>query len=210
MISQFLALPLFLTPGQTLWLTIFVIPMLSMSLLGPKSPDKDVMNISTGKNQVIVDRNGIKYSLFCYGSKFAPALTILILSQGLKNRISSQDSGDHLNLVMTVVYLMAISLSFLFRGQHLWQRHPGNNTVYLWTILGICLVQGVYSVIVLFFGLGFQIPSPSSCWIVWICGLPLVIAFNEIIKRYEIKSEVRYQKRQRLEFGTKLGMNSPF
>ena len=87
-ISQFLALPLFLTPGQTLWLTIFVIPMLSMSLLGPKSPDKDVMNISTGKNQVIVDRNGIKYSLFCYGSKFAPALTILILSQGLKNRVS--------------------------------------------------------------------------------------------------------------------------
>ena len=85
LISQFLTLPLFLTPGQTLWLTIFVIPMLSMSLLGPKSPDKDVMNISTGKNQVVVDRNGIKYSLFCYGSKFAPALTILILCQGLKN-----------------------------------------------------------------------------------------------------------------------------
>ena len=74
--------------------------------------------------------------------------------------------------------------------------------------LGICLVQGIYSVIVLFFG-QFHIP-PSPCWIVWICGLPLVIAFNEIIKRYEIKSEVRYQKRQRLEFGTKLGMNSPF
>ena len=85
-----------------------------------------------------------------------------------------------------------------------------NSTTGIAIILGICLVQGVYSVIVLFFGLGFQIPSPSSCWIVWICGLPLVIAFNEIIKRYEIKSEVRYQKRQRLEFGTKLGMNSPF
>jgi hypothetical protein len=40
---------------------------------------------------------------------------------------------------MTVVYLMAISLSFLFRGQHLWQRHPGNNTVYLWTILGMAI-----------------------------------------------------------------------
>jgi hypothetical protein len=85
LISQFLTLPLFLTPGQTLWLTIFVIPMLSMSLLGPKSPDKDVMNVSTGKNQVVVDQNGIKYSLFCYGPKFAPALTILILCQGLKN-----------------------------------------------------------------------------------------------------------------------------
>ena len=54
-------------------------------------------------------------------------------------QISSQDAGDHLNLVMTVVYLMAISLSFLFRGQHLWQRHPGNNTVYLWTILGMAI-----------------------------------------------------------------------
>ena len=88
-ISQFFTLPLFLSPGQTLWLTIFVIPMLSMSLLGPKSPDKDVMNISTGKNQIIVDRNGIKYSLFCYGLKFAPALSILILTEGLKNRVSS-------------------------------------------------------------------------------------------------------------------------
>ena len=104
-ISQFLALPLFLTPGQTLWLTIFVIPMLSMSLLGPKSPDKDVMNISTGKNQVIVDRNGIKYSLFCYGSKFAPALTILILSQGLKNRVS-------------------IKVETLWKGHKIWKNLP--------------------------------------------------------------------------------------
>ena len=73
--------------------------------------------------------------------------------------MSKQESGDHLNLIMTVVYLMAISLSFLFRGQHLWQRHPGNNTVYLWTVLGICLVQGVYSLIVLFFG---QFPIPQA------------------------------------------------
>ena len=48
-ICQFITLPLFLTPGQTLWLILVVIPLLSMSLLGPKAPDADVMNISTGK-----------------------------------------------------------------------------------------------------------------------------------------------------------------
>ena len=47
-ICQFMTLPLFLSAGQTLWLCLVVIPMLSMSLLGPKIPDPDVMNISTG------------------------------------------------------------------------------------------------------------------------------------------------------------------
>ena len=206
-ISQFLTLPVFLSPGQTLWLTILVIPMLSMSLLGPNAPDKDVMNISTGKNQVIVEKDSIKYSLFKYGLKFAPTLSILILAQGLAAEQNS--AQDHLNLVMAVIYLMAISLSFLFRGQHLWQMHPGHNTVYLWTVLGIIFVQGLYSTIIVVCSDEFKIPTSAS-WIVWSCGLPLVIAFNEAVKRYEIKGEVRYQKRQRLEFGTKLGINSPF
>ena len=41
-------------------------------------------------------------------------------------------------------------------------------------------------------------------------GLLLVLLLNECVKRQAIKVEVRYQKRERLEFGTKLGMNSPF
>lgn len=205
--SQFMNMPLFLTPGQVLWLTIIVIPMVSMSLMGPKSPDKDVMNISTGKNQIVVDKSSIKYSLFCYGLKFTPSLGILVLCQGLA--ATEGDTNTHINLVMTIIYLFAISVSFLFRQRHLWQRHPGHNTVYLWTVLGIVLAQTIYSAFVVTFSLDFAIPS-ESCWIIWVCGIPLVIAFNEVIKRYEIKGEVRYQKRQRLEFGTKLGINSPF
>jgi hypothetical protein len=46
--------------------------------------------------------------------------------------------------------------------------------------------------------------------LIWSIGLPAVVALNEVIKRQEIKMEVRYQKRQRLEFQTKLGINSPF
>jgi hypothetical protein len=51
---------------------------------------------------------------------------------------------------------------------------------------------------------------PLHVWLIWSLGLPTVLALNEVIKRQEIKVEVRYQKRQRLEFQTKLGINSPF
>ena len=41
-------------------------------------------------------------------------------------------------------------------------------------------------------------------------AMPLICVTNELIKRQEIKVNVRFQKRARLEFGTKLGINSPF
>lgn len=53
-------------------------------------------------------------------------------------------------------------------------------------------------------------PPPVHVWLIWSIGLPVVIILNEIIKRQEIKMEGRYQRRQRLEFQTKLGINSPF
>ncbi len=207
--SQLLTLPLFLSPGQILYLTILVIPMLSMSLLGPKSPDKDIMNISTGKNQVVVDKSSVKYSIIYYGMKFVPALGVLVICHVWAGATNPEFCNDHLNLVMTIAYLIVISLSFLFRSVHLWQRHPGHNTVYLWTIFGIFIAQALYSLTAILTVDDFTIP-PDACWIVWACGLPIVMAFNELLKRYEIKGEVRYQKRQRLEFGTKLGINSPF
>ena len=42
-------------------------------------------------------------------------------------------------------------------------------------------------------------------------GGPLVqLVVTELVKRQEFKYNIRYQKRARLEFDTKLGMNSPF
>uniref|UniRef100_A0A7G3B899 Cation-transporting P-type ATPase C-terminal domain-containing protein n=3 Tax=Lutzomyia longipalpis TaxID=7200 RepID=A0A7G3B899_LUTLO len=38
----------------------------------------------------------------------------------------------------------------------------------------------------------------------------VVLSIVELIKREEIKANNRYQRRARLDFGTKLGMNSPF
>ena len=206
---QYLTLPLFLTPGQVLWLTMIVIPLLSVSLLGAP-PGKEVMNISTGKNQVIIDAENLKYSLLNYGLKFAPSVGVLVLAQALAD--AESQANEHLNLIMSQVYLMVISLSFLFRGQHLWQ-HPysTHNPVWLSTCCALILAQTIYSCSVIFLSESDSFPCPSlAAWALWLCGIPVVIGFNEAVKRYEIKKYQRYQKRQRLEFGTKLGINSPF
>lgn len=38
----------------------------------------------------------------------------------------------------------------------------------------------------------------------------VLLGLNELLRFQEIKINIRYQKRARLDFGTKLGMNSPF
>ena len=56
---------------------------------------------------------------------------------------------------------------------------------------------------------GFIAPSTHVC-VIWGAGVLLVVLLNELVVKQEIKVEFRYQRRERLEFGTKLGINSPF
>ncbi|KAM7334585.1 hypothetical protein ACRRTK_007905 [Alexandromys fortis] len=51
---------------------------------------------------------------------------------------------------------------------------------------------------------------PLLTWLLGCLSLVLVVVTNEIVKLHEIRVRVRYQKRQKLQFETKLGMNSPF
>ncbi|KAK7919532.1 hypothetical protein WMY93_010816 [Mugilogobius chulae] len=51
---------------------------------------------------------------------------------------------------------------------------------------------------------------PLLAWLLMSVSLLLVMVVNEAVKMHEIRVRVRYQKRQKLQFETKLGMNSPF
>ncbi|KAL7989456.1 hypothetical protein Chor_012122 [Crotalus horridus] len=51
---------------------------------------------------------------------------------------------------------------------------------------------------------------PMASWLLGLLSLVLVVIINETVKLHEIRVRVRYQKRQKLQFETKLGMNSPF
>jgi len=228
-LAALLMLPPFFTAGQTLYLSMVFVPALSLSLLGANI-DTDIMNISTGKNVVSVDAALVKYVFWCYGSRFIPAIAILVLAHLLSVMNYFDGDGDgtshptsaavayqllqHSNMLATVVYLTGISLSFIFRGRQIWQKHPKNNLLWFKTVALLLVLQTAYSLVAIY---NHQLPSsdnvpaiPFQVWTVWSVGIVLVLGINEMVKRQEIKVEVRHQKRQRLEFGTKLGMNSPF
>lgn len=202
--SQIFGTELLLTVGQVLWMGSLVVPLLSLSLMGPQQPDRDVMNVSTGKNQVVVDKSAVQHATWCYGLRYLPALIFVSVGHGLNS------SPTVYNSLVVLLYLIGISVSFLFRSRHVWQRHPGHNKLWMATVFTLIMLQTIYTVADNLANVDDVAVPPASAWATWACGLPLVVILNEAVKRYEIKGEVRYQKRQRLEFGTKLGINSPF
>ena len=232
-LAEILLLPPFLTSGQTLYLSAIFVPLLSLSLLGANM-NPNVMNLSTGKNIIVVDAAAVKYALWCYGSRFLPTIAVLLFSHLLSVidiNTNCQDSLNHpgcslpfsnqvhliqhANLAATMVFLVSISLSFIFRDSQLWQKHPKNNLLWFKVVSLLVLIQVLYSLVAIMTDESSMMDwnaaiVPLQVWAVWLVGIFLVIGINEGVKRQEIKVEVRHQKRQRLEFGTKLGMNSPF
>ena len=265
--SNFLMLPPLFTPGQTLYLGLVFIPLVSMSLLGSK-PDPNIMNLSTGKNVVeYFDVATVKYAAWCYGLRFLPTIIVLNLAHLLSVMdikltcadtlgdfvISSAKFGtdvvlggnvsiateqaaaiksfcerpilqqlhiyQHLNMLSGMFYLVCISLSFLFRYHQLWQKNLKDNLLWFKMLVFLAFIQLIYTVGTIFISVDSgniirthwnDAIAPVQVWGVWIVCFPIVIAINEFVKRKEIKVETRHQRRQKLDFGTKLGMNSPF
>ncbi len=205
----------FLTLCQALSASLVTVPLLSLSLLGTRT-DPNVMNVSTGKNHMTVD---IRYALWCYGSRFAPAAAILVLCHVLgaldDPNISDTPAFAACNMVFFFLYLSLISLSFIFRRYQLWSRHPFTGHCPAWPCVFAALLAAhvVYMVTLISLDAGVisgMLALPYTVWVLWCVGLFIVPSLNELVKRQEIKVEVRHQKRERLEFGTKLGINSPF
>ena len=94
-----------------------------------------------------------------------------------------------------------------------WQRSPLIN--HWWTLTSVSLIISdivfCYAEIALFVqeqGEVLQMPLPliglAFSWLL------ILIPLNTLVKRKEIKANNRQQRRARLDFNTKLGMNSPF
>ena len=136
--------------------------------------------------------------------------TLVCQNPETEANIMTHSMPQHLNMLFCELYIIGISMSFLFRGHQLWQANPWKkNKLWLKVLLLVFSLQTFYTLFAVLLEQTLMWP-PVHVWLIWIVGLPVIIAANEAIKRHEIKVEVRYQKRQRLEFGTKLGINSPF
>ncbi|XP_012271899.1 transmembrane protein 94 isoform X2 [Orussus abietinus] len=121
---------------------------------------------------------------------------------------------QHFALALMVLHFVTISTSFVHREYSIWRKLPIDNWIWFLAALVTLCAQAVFSGTVLcefWRGDGRRIDDfPLHLPPFFLLSVPLVFAVNELVKWQEIKVNVRYQKRARLEFGTKLGMNSPF
>uniref|UniRef100_A0A8C4E1Q5 Transmembrane protein 94 n=1 Tax=Dicentrarchus labrax TaxID=13489 RepID=A0A8C4E1Q5_DICLA len=239
-IIQFLAclaqLPPPMNTTDILWMSCFSCPLLSVSLLG-KPPDSSVMTVATGKNLDAIPRKTQNYFLGCFLLKFGLTVCAYLLAFGFTlQEVCLRSSNLTLNaphwfselsngLLLTqkvmagflALHTVVISLSYVHRSQPLWRKSPFSNTWWCLTVPVVLLSQIVQATVdyqlwrhqgsLLTFNLD---DIPLLAWLLVSLSPLLVVVVNEVVKLHEIRVRVRYQKRQKLQFETKLGMNSPF
>uniref|UniRef100_A0A8C1G4Y2 Transmembrane protein 94 n=1 Tax=Cyprinus carpio TaxID=7962 RepID=A0A8C1G4Y2_CYPCA len=225
-IIQFLACLIQLPPPMNitdiLWLSCFCYPLLSVSFLG-KPPDSSVMTVATGKNLDSIPRKTQHYFLGWFLLKFGLTMLAYLVGFGFSlqevcSRAANLTKIDNRTIRWpAVVWFSGFAHSYVHRSQPLWRRNPFSNTWWCLTVLVVLLGQVVQAVI------DYQLWQdrstelvftlhhiPLLVWLLVSLSIVLVVLINEAVKLHEIRVRVRYQKRQKLQFETKLGMNSPF
>ncbi|XP_052740151.1 transmembrane protein 94 [Bicyclus anynana] len=127
--------------------------------------------------------------------------------------------AQHITLALVTLHLIIISLSFVHRHSSIWQRRFWSNRVWSTRVVLIIVIQGCASALLARGAYG-RCGACGACSLAYAPAAPLCAAYaaspllvfllNELIKWQEIKADARNQRRARLDFGTKLGMNSPF
>ncbi|KAL1497616.1 hypothetical protein ABEB36_008545 [Hypothenemus hampei] len=119
-------------------------------------------------------------------------------------------------IFIVLLHFVVISIGFVHRDRLIYKKFPWSNLVWLVTIFVLVFLQSIYTLMSYrkfiqseqFKNTRFEIPT----WVILFGSLSPFVIFliNELVKKQEIMSNKRFLKRARLDFGTKLGMNSPF
>nr|XP_006816343.1 PREDICTED: uncharacterized protein KIAA0195-like [Saccoglossus kowalevskii] len=116
-----------------------------------------------------------------------------------------------------VLYIAFTSICYVHPLKSLWRQHPFNNGLWCIMIPVVLVLQIMYFCFDMIIWDSTQLhyefsllDAPLEAWLLGILWPLLLIPICEIVKLYEVRLHVRYQKRAKLQFGTKLGMNSPF
>ncbi|XP_034126448.1 transmembrane protein 94 isoform X2 [Drosophila guanche] len=115
-------------------------------------------------------------------------------------------------LLAILLHFACISITFVHRDHAIWQRNPFTNRIWALTCLGLLLFHfGILSLqLALDDFLQQQLPQLWLAMLLLFGSALLSWIISELAKFQENKVNARYQRRARLDFGTKLGMNSPF
>ncbi|KAH0629482.1 hypothetical protein JD844_011572 [Phrynosoma platyrhinos] len=199
-IIQFLSclvqLPPILSTTDILWLSCFCYPLLSVSLLG-KPPHSSIMSMATGKNLTSIPKKTQHYFLFCFLLKFSLTICSCLACFGYM----LQDYCANFNSSAFGVNATGCSSIMLHSGVETPPDWFGSFSNIL--LLAQKFTAGMIVLHTVFISvthvhrtkpLWKKSPFTNFWW-----TLTVVVVVR-----------VRYQKRQKLQFETKLGMNSPF
>uniref|UniRef100_A0A182JHX8 Cation-transporting P-type ATPase C-terminal domain-containing protein n=1 Tax=Anopheles atroparvus TaxID=41427 RepID=A0A182JHX8_ANOAO len=115
-------------------------------------------------------------------------------------------------LLGTVLHFVTISASFVHRDHICFRRSPLSNLCWV-SVVALTLLVHLALAIVQLLTDDYLWQEMERVWPIVLCIVLMAIATflaSEIFKWEEIKVNSRYIRRARLDFGTKLGMNSPF
>ena len=188
--------------------------------------DSNISNISTGKNKnTFLNRSTLWQSVWCYGMRFSMAFIAVFLSHLFSLlHLKAQCQPDtqcfdtiqeklsfvtDANMTFLTLYLVCISFSFVSRTDHLWKYRLKRSWHIGLVALLIVVLQSLYFLLKCL-EVNVEECLPLWSWIMLGGCIPVQVLVNELIRRHEIKVNVRFQRRARLDFNTKLGINSPF
>uniref|UniRef100_H2YX59 Cation-transporting P-type ATPase C-terminal domain-containing protein n=1 Tax=Ciona savignyi TaxID=51511 RepID=H2YX59_CIOSA len=129
--------------------------------------------------------------------------------------------SQQLSVFILFLYMCIISSTYIQRWKLLKHQSPFRNKPWIMAVVVLLVAQTIYSAIVISINSLNQnevVSTPTLFfgpyqWVIYlVASLWTIVCFasNEAAKWREISDWTRSQKRARLEFGTKLGMNSPF
>lgn len=133
-----------------------------------------------------------------------------------QSHIQALALAQDLNVFFLVLLFVFMSSSYVHRLHLLWRKSPFANKSWIISVVVILLLQIIYFVLS---QVGWSqhaspvyhltdVPVPSV--VILVLWPIFALAICELFKRRYIKERIRFQRRAKLKFGTKLGMNSPF
>ncbi|XP_047127529.1 transmembrane protein 94 isoform X2 [Hydra vulgaris] len=239
LLSTCFLLPPPLSGLQMLWLICIIIPLLSISLIGTPNNGKLMKVITGKRKKHSYKEfasSYVKQFFVTFGLNaflittglFPWLLTMFCKRSNAKTRCSwflgarnaSLSMGGYYDelkdgyhaaqdviLCYITISFTLLSSSFVHRSDFLWRKSPFKNKPWCVCILASLLLQAVLTLI---FDYSHDLAAISPFfYLVCFVVLFVVILLSEAYKGCLKRKSVRLQKRERLKFDTKLGMNSP-
>ncbi|KAI8076326.1 uncharacterized protein BX664DRAFT_344388 [Halteromyces radiatus] len=232
MISFCTVLPPILTGYQILWVLWIILPILTLSMLFTPLDD-NIMLLMPGKN--IDHLTDMKRFFFYFVLRFillfviCLAIFIMSLVYGM-NAPASQIFGlfgtqgwlhwtneqqwavilaQNFMLIIFVWCIAWMSATFLHRTYSLREFIPFRNKVWIGAFVMTIILQFCFCAVSL---AHCPIKLDTIPWYVYFIGFispVILVPTQELVKLHDEKEFIRFQKRSKLEFSTKLGMHSP-